>query len=58
MLLTHLVESSSRGISMSKRELDDILKFGSKEVFEEPDKGTACVFQWLLWSLYHAVFVP
>jgi chromodomain-helicase-DNA-binding protein 4 len=38
MLLTHLVESSSRGISMSKRELDDILKFGTKELFEEAEQ--------------------
>lgn len=39
MMLTHLVVrpglGSNKGASMSKRELDDILKFGTEELFKD-----------------------
>lgn len=38
MMLTHLVVRpglGSKGQSMSKQELDDILKFGTEELFKE-----------------------
>ena len=43
MMLTHLVVrpgmGSNRNALMSKQELDDILKFGTEELFKEEDKG-------------------
>ena len=53
MLLTHLVESSSRGISISKRELDDILKFGTQELFEGAEQGAARFTQSLLFYVLY-----
>ena len=40
MMLTHLVVRpglGSKGASMTKQELDDILKFGTEELFKEMD---------------------
>ena len=43
MMLTHLVVRPGLGQKtasvMSKRELDDILKFGTEELFKEDEKG-------------------
>ena len=50
MMLTHLVVRPGLGSktgSMSKQELDDILKFGTEELFkDELGEGR------LLWSLF------
>ena len=43
MMLTHLVVRPGMGaknMSMSKQELDDILKFGTEELFKEEEKGS------------------
>ena len=40
MMLTHLVVRpgmGAKGASMSKKELDDILKFGTEELFKEEE---------------------
>lgn len=47
MMLTHLVVRpglGNKGALMSKQELDDILKFGTEELFkdEEEDEGSEC----------------
>ena len=43
MMLTHLVVrpgmGSSRNQTMTKQELDDILKFGTEELFKEQEKS-------------------
>ena len=43
MMLTHLVVrpgmGSSRNQTMTKQELDDILKFGTEELFKADDKA-------------------
>ncbi len=46
MMLTHLVVRPGMGSSaapsiLSKRELDDILRFGTEELFKD-DKGRSC----------------
>ncbi len=47
MMLTHLVVRSGFGTanqpSLSKRELDDILKFGTEELFKGTINGLAFV---------------
>lgn len=43
MMLTHLVVRpglGSKGQTMTKQELDDILKFGTEELFKEMEGGT------------------
>lgn len=46
MMLTHLVVRPGLGSkaaqAMSKRELDDILKFGTDEIFKEEDGNVNC----------------
>lgn len=44
MMLTHLVVRpglGSKSGSMSKQELDDILKFGTEELFKDENEGEA-----------------
>lgn len=46
MMLTHLVVRpglGSKSGSMSKQELDDILKFGTEELFKDENEGEALV---------------
>ena len=49
MMLTHLVVRPGLGSkaaqAMSKRELDDILKFGTDEIFKEDAEGKRKVFR-------------
>lgn len=45
MMLTHLVVRpglGSKAGSMSKQELDDILKFGTEELFKDEVEGDGC----------------
>lgn len=47
MMLTHLVVRpglGNKGGQMSKKELDDILKFGTEELFKEEGDGKSCNF--------------
>ena len=52
MMLTHLVVRpglGSKAGSMSKQELDDILKFGTEELFKDENEGEN-LFLWFLES--------
>lgn len=45
MMLTHLVVRPGLGSktgSMSKQELDDILKFGTEQLFKDEGEGESC----------------
>lgn len=47
MMLTHLVVRPGLGSktgSMSKQELDDILKFGTEELFKDDGEGDCFIF--------------
>ena len=54
MMLTHLVVrpglGSNKGASMSKRELDDILKFGTEELFKDDAAKDGGLYQPLTLS--------
>ena len=59
MMLTHLVVrpglGSNKGASMSKRELDDILKFGTEELFKDDnakDGGWGYIFDFTFYSVF------
>ena len=65
MMLTHLVVRPGLGSktgSMSKQELDDILKFGTEELFkdEATDGGELVrILCWCgVWLLYRASLIP
>jgi hypothetical protein len=51
MMLTHLVVRpglGNKGAMMSKQELDDILKFGTEELFKDDDEEDgACIFAYI-----------
>ncbi len=52
-MLTHLVVRPGLGSktgSMSKQELDDILKFGTEELFKDDGEGVAGVTNSLLYT--------
>lgn len=56
MMLTHLVVRPGLGSktgSMSKQELDDILKFGTEELFKDEGEGVAG-----LTNLFTSYFIP
>jgi len=47
MMLTHLVVRpglGNKGAMMSKQELDDILKFGTEELFKDDDEEEGLLF--------------
>lgn len=53
MMLTHLVVRPGLGSktgSMSKQELDDILKFGTEELFKDEMEAARTVGMYLLYS--------
>lgn len=59
MMLTHLVVRPGLGSktgSMSKQELDDILKFGTEELFKDDGEGVAGVTDF--FTLYQYSFSP
>lgn len=59
MMLTHLVVRPGLGSktgSMSKQELDDILKFGTEELFKDDGEGVAEVTNF--FTLYQNSFSP
>lgn len=56
MMLTHLVVRPGLGSktgSMSKQELDDILKFGTEELFKDEQEGVAG-----FTNLFPSYFIP
>ncbi len=54
MMLTHLVVRPGLGHAMSKKELDDILRFGTEELFKDDVDG---FFQILSqFQIYHTAF--
>ena len=59
MMLTHLVvrpDMGSKG-AMSKQELDDILKFGTEELFKVKYIGATLYRPMLLGNILNLVFV-
>lgn len=56
MMLTHLVVRPGLGSktgSMSKQELDDILKFGTEELFKDEAEGVVGIT-----NLFTSYFIP
>lgn len=59
-MLTHLVVRPGLGSktgSMSKQELDDILKFGTEELFKDEVGDGVCWFQPELACMFFSPFV-